>query len=809
MPRSGLTPLAFAALLGLAASALAASAHAAAVPPPPALLFGNESAAAADAGGSLLFNPAALGLRYPSEFALSYAADAAGAPTWRAFANARTLGLAYEDPGHGASAFTLGSAAGGEVLRAGWATAWRRGVGGSHATDHRAGMLARPAPWLSLGAAADHVTEPRFAGARLRRTWDLALGLRPLALDRARAHTWGTRLTLTGDVRMLEDGAAAAARVRIGVEFEPLAGLVLRGAIEDHGGVQAGLALLGPRTGYHAQAAYDRDRRRRVTTHTVSLHAGEDLSAFGARAERRVAVIRAGGVLGDESLGGVSLLGGDSRTPAAPLHRALERALEDPLTRGVLLDLRGVGGMAQLEELRPRVARLRAAGKPVVAWLEYGGGRGDLFLASACDRIVASPEGSFAGLGLRVERRYYRRLLERWGIRLDRSSIGAYKSAYRNFSVDSTPAADREAIEHNLDLMQELFVASVARDRHLDRDRLRTLLDGRAWPPREVAKAGLIDSVGYREDALALLGGLAGLGPRPRTVRLSRAPAATREWRVPSPVAVVYAAGAIGEGRSGNDLLMGPFMGSETVGAQLERAFRDRRTKAVVFRVESPGGSVLASDLIRHAARRMKQETRKPLIVSMGGVAASGGYCISGPGDRIYADRFTVTGSIGVVFVKPSLEGWYARHDVRQDAFERGDAMAGWSPARDWDARAQASADSAIHDEYREFVARMAADRGLAVAHVDSVAQGRAWYGEDALARGLVDEIGGLEQAIAEARRRAGVPAGERIRLREYRRPAPGLLQRVIGDVMQGTLERYAHVPDFDQAYLWEDVELP
>src|SRR6185503_17879851 len=145
-------------------------------------------------------------------------------------------------------------------------------------------------------------------------------------------------------------------------------------------------------------------------------------------------------------------------------HRQLERALEDPYTRGVLLELGGVSNMAQLEELRPRIRRLRAAGKPVVAWLEDGGGRGDLYLAAACDKIVTSPEAIWVALGLRAERRSYRKALADLGIRFDRASYGKYKSAYRNLSSDSTSGPDREVIEHLLDQSQELFVSAVAAD---------------------------------------------------------------------------------------------------------------------------------------------------------------------------------------------------------------------------------------------------------------------------------------------------------------------------------------------------------
>jgi len=488
-----------------------------------------------------------------------------------------------------------------------------------------------------------------------------------------------------------------------------------------------------------------------------------------------------------------------------PLHDQLRRALEDPLTRGVFLDLRGVGNMAQLEELRPRIAALRRAGKPVVAFMEYGVARGDLYLAAACDRIVVTPELEPAPLGLRVERRSYRGLLASLGVRVERTSYGAYKSAWRDFSVDSTPPADREAIEHGLDVSQELLVSALAADRSLPRERVLGVLDGRPWRAEDLRVAGLVDSVGYREDALALLGRLCGLGAKPRAVALGRRPEARREWTVPTPVAVVYASGGILPGRGGGDLLMGPSMGSETVIAQLERAFRCPGVKAVVLRVESPGGSALASDLIHHATLRLKRETGKPLIVSMGGVAGSGGYYISIGGDRILADRFTRTGSIGVVSIKPSLEQFYAKHGVRQDDFDRGAAMRAWSTNRDWTAADQATADSATMRFYRRFVELVAAGRGMTRDEVDAVAQGRVWMGEDALARRLVDRIGGLEEAVAEARQRAHVPPGETIRLLELRRPRGGLLQRLLASAVGETWRDATRLPAPGAMFYWTD----
>ena len=177
-------------------------------------------------------------------------------------------------------------------------------------------------------------------------------------------------------------------------------------------------------------------------------------------------------------------------------------------------------------------------------------------------------------------------------------------------------------------------------------------------------------------------------------------------------------------------------------------------------------------------------------------------------GDRIYADRHTRTGSIGVLTIKPSLEGWFEKHRVRQDEFERGRYMRAHSIGRDWDREAQAAADAAIRDYYHGLFAKVADGRGLAWAQVDAVAQGRVWMGEDALRHRLVDEIGGLDDAVAEARRRAGIPAGEKIRLLELRRPRPWLLERLAGSALATVWTRSFHVPDANALYYLADDEI-
>jgi len=821
------------ALLALLALRVPSACAQGAFATPPA---SNGSVAVTDDAGAWFANPAATGLRRGGEFALSWLDEVQDAPAsvrpfagpvLRGAASFGPLGLTVTAPQHQRPSWSFG-VAGGRELRFGaqvialtsgtWAAGLARDRGGLEAaldrgelvesdrvSDLRIGSLARPAPWISLGAVIDHLAEPRLSGARLDREYTLGLGWRPLAMSRGAAHTLGPRLTLSADVALREDDPVDAARVRIGAGLEIAPGIELRGAAEDHGGVRFGIRLTAPHSELRADAQQREGDADPIPSATLAWFAAEEPTALPQRG--RVAVLRAGGTLADDARTSVSVFGIETGRPVEPLRRDLERAQRDPNVRGVLLDVSGVAGMAPIEELRARIAALRRAGKPVVAYIEYGGRRPDLYLASACDRVVTSPESFWGALGLHAERRYYRRALADWGVRIDRTSYGKYKSAYRNFSVDSTSDADREVTEYSLDVSQRLFTTALAADRGLDGPRLQAALDGHAWRAHDLVRLGLVDSVGHREDALRMLGTLAGLGSKPRRKDFRGEPEARRDWNVPRRIAIVYASGAIESGRSGNDLLTGAYMGDITINRQLEAAFKNPAVDAVVLRIDSPGGSSVASELIHHTADRLKRETKKPLIVSMGRYAASGGYHIALAGDRVYADRYTLTGSIGVLLVRYSIERWLREHHIRQDDFERGAYMRYWSTGHDWDARAQAAADSATFREYRDFVALVAERRGLSYEQADAVAQGRVWFGEDALARKLVDEIGGLDAAIAEARRRAKVPAGEHLEPVEYRQAGPGLIGRLLGSWVRERFAESTHLPAPVESRFWMDPD--
>lgn len=778
-----------------------------------ALALGARDAAAqgvatADDARAWEANPALIGFRHPAGWQLQWNGrdgaftDASAVATWRRFAF--SVAGDRDSSQRAGFGFSLGSG----PLRLGLGGEWTalRAPRDARAFDTRAGLSWRPLPSFAAGARVEHLSRSALAGVRPDRSYALGAALRPFAWSRERAHDLGPRFTLEAEVTLLEGASRRDAATIVGVALEPIDGLVLRAAAGSGGERRVALTLRG------AHRAFTHERRGTRTldggeSWTLSGQSARERALVALPGEARIARVTVRGPLADEDIPG-GLMGGGGDVPSGPIHRQLEQALEDPLTRGVFLELGGASGMAQLEELRPRIQRLVVAGKPVVAYIEKSGGRGDLYLGSTATQVFASPAAEFVGMGLRVERRSYRAMLERAGIRMDRASIGVFKSAYRNYSVDSTPPADTLVIQRMLTQRQQLFVDAVTSGRRIPAERLMPVLDGRDHDARALARLGVIDSVGWREDALAALGRLTGLGRRPRRVDLRRDPPARERWATPTRIAIVYAGGAIVDGRSGADLLDGGVMGDRTVIAQLESAFRRRDVRAVVLRIESPGGSASASHLLDHTVQRLRAETRKPLVVSMGSVAASGGYFMSAHADRIWANRHTVTGSIGVVFVKPSFEGLYERLGVRQEDFDRGEFMRGLSPARAWRPQDQAAADSAVGRLYRTFTRSVAEGRDIQPGEAVAVAQGRAWMAEDAAERRLVDSIGGLESALAEARRLAQVPTREFIAPVEYRRPRGTLIERVVGGWLRERLGEGLRLRGLEGTQMRADEEL-
>jgi protease IV len=469
----------------------------------------------------------------------------------------------------------------------------------------------------------------------------------------------------------------------------------------------------------------------------------------------------------------------------------LQAAARDRRVRGLVATVGGPVGIARAQELRDAVRAFRESGKPAVAWAEsfgeFGSGTMAYLLACGFGEVWLQPSGDVGLTGVAVEVTFLRRALDRLGVQPELGRRHEYKNAVDRLVERGFTEAYRQAADRLAESAFEQVVAAVGEGRGLPPDRVRELIDRAPLVATDALAAGLVDRLGYRDEVYtelrARLGGdvqlryLARYQPRdgvPRLVEKAAGRVGRRVTGRPEPVvALVSGAGIIRQGRSGRSPLSGQAMGSATLGAALRSAARDDRVRAVVFRVDSPGGSYVASDSIWREVARVRA-AGKP-VVSMGEVAASGGYFVCMGADVIVAEPGTLTGSIGVFAGKAVLTGLLDRLGLDTDAVAHGRHARILSPRRPFDQDEWRALETWLDHVYADFVGKVATGRGMPTDQVDAVARGRVWTGADAHERGLVDALGGLDRAAALARERAELPADAPLR----RWPALGLVQRV------------------------------
>lgn len=445
------------------------------------------------------------------------------------------------------------------------------------------------------------------------------------------------------------------------------------------------------------------------------------------------------------------------RRALRPTLRALHEAGQDRRVGGLIAKIGGLP-WALTQELRQGIAAFAASGKPTVAWAETLDGGQDLsayVLACAFSEVWLQPSGSLGSLGVGVEATFLRGVFDKIGVEPEFEQRYEYKNAADALLRHEFSPAHREATERLAESVYEDAVTAIAEGRRMPADRVRELTDVGPRTAEEALAAGLVDRLGYRDEVYADL--RARLG---EDVRLLFADRWRRKPRLRLPerrrVALVPVRGAIVTGRSRNTL-SGRQVGSDTVAADLRAAADDDKIKAIVLRVESPGGSAVASDTIWREVCRLR-EAGKPVVVSMGEVAASGGYYVSCPADVIVALPATLTGSIGVLSGKLSTTELQERIGLGTGTVERGGAPLMYSSRRPFTAAERERLAVAVDAVYADFVGKVAVGRKRDRSEIEPIARGRVWTGKDALDVGLVDELGGLRDAVRIARSRAGLP---------------------------------------------------
>lgn len=452
---------------------------------------------------------------------------------------------------------------------------------------------------------------------------------------------------------------------------------------------------------------------------------------------------------------------------------ALARAAYDPRVVGLVARL-GNGGIdvAHAQELRDAIDRFRKAGKKTVAFAEAFGeserATVDYYLAAAFEEIWLQPTGPASVEGMLTESSFLRGVFEKLGIVPDFDHRREYKTAMYRFTEKEYTEPHREAAGAVAGDRFRQVVEGIANDRGLDPEEVRRLVDLAPLTPEETLETGLVDHIGFRDEAYASAG-------ERYMFHDKYLKKAGRPHRKGKRIALVYGTGAIYRGSSSFDFLTGgSSLGADDVAKALREARDDDKVEAIVFRVDSPGGSAVGSEVVGREVNRAR-ESGKPVVVSMGNVAGSGGYWVAMAADRIVAQPGTITGSIGVVMGKLANRATWERLGVTFDQLAHGENAA-FSSWRDVYSTTERARRTAFLDHiYDNFKAGVGEGRGMTPESVEEVAKGRIWTGEHAKEIGLVDELGGLDRAIAVAKELAGIPEEEPVQLRKYpkRRPLP------------------------------------
>jgi protease IV len=466
----------------------------------------------------------------------------------------------------------------------------------------------------------------------------------------------------------------------------------------------------------------------------------------------------------------------------------LRRARGDHRVKALIAKVGGRNiGLATVQELRDAIEEFRGAGKATVAWAEsfgeFSAGNVPYYLATAFDTIYLQPSGDLGLTGIAVERRFYRGTLDRLGVEFQVGKRHEYKNAADQFTERGFTGPAREATERMTASVIEQLTGAIASRRGIGPGQARELIDRGPFLSAQALEAGLVDALGYRDEAFASVRKQAGPDAILQYVsryqrshalaeRARKLPARARMLPAPrqESVALIYATGPIRRGRSGHGPLSGGAMGSDTIAAALRSAINDDAARAIVLRVNSPGGSYVASDTIWREVVRARA-AGKPVVVSMGDVAASGGYFISMAADAIVAQPGTITGSIGVLSGKPVLGELLGRAGISTDSVAEGTHSAMFSTTHPFSEDEWELVNAWLDHIYADFTGKVAAGRGMSADRVHELARGRVWTGADALANGLVDELGGLDRAAALARTRAGLPPGAPLRAYPRIRP--------------------------------------
>ncbi len=452
------------------------------------------------------------------------------------------------------------------------------------------------------------------------------------------------------------------------------------------------------------------------------------------------------------------------------MRQTILRAADDDRIAALSIECGGLAvGWAKAQEIRWAIEKFKESGKPVVAYMQVAGML-DYFVAGVADEVYLFPEGILDVKGLRAEVSFFKDTLEKIGVEAEMERVGRYKNAVEPYSRSTMSDDFREVLDSMLDEMLALFLETAAPAREMTVEQMRAALDEGPFLPAAAEELGLVDGLLYPDQLRERLEELLEVDELEAVAFNRYAADVAGAFELPGgdQIAIVYGVGAIMRGKTQND----PFFGSNVLGADsfsstLRKLRKNDDVKAVIVRIDSPGGDAIASDQMWRELKLLRAE--KPVVISMSDVAASGGYYMAMAEDTpVLAYPGTVTGSIGVFFGKMNLAGLYEKIGVHKEILTRGRFAAIETDARGLTDAERAKLRESVEAFYQAFVQKVAEARGASWDEIHEVAQGRVWMGSQALERGLIDETAGLERAIELAKLAAGVEEDADIKLVPY-----------------------------------------
>jgi protease IV len=641
--------------------------------------------------------------------------------------------------------YQLSSAMGNRTFSLGFGYNWSTGDRAffNRSRTYSIGALLRPFPFLSAGVVG-------YFPSGYNNEAVLDIAVRPFADE---------KLSLFADYVFKKDLPSSATNFSFGAAVEAYPGIRITGRYFENKAVTAGLEIAFGNIALGSRTHFQENGNHLGNIYNIRV-GGYDRNPFAP-------IFNKGSYIGFNMQGDLRYrrfrFFDNSKTLIEILSQ-IKAAKEDNTVSGIVIITSGMSiNREMLWEMRKELQQFKDAGKKIVILIDRIGIDG-YHLASVADKIVMDPEGMLTLEGYMLGRQFYRGTLEKLGIGFTEWRYFTYKSALESFSRDSMSIADREQRAALIDDFYSLAVADIAKGRNLPQSRIDSIINNHPiFLPEEALQMGLVDSIGRWESITALIKNLEGTERNvrePKTLEKFHLPE-DNYWGEKPEIAVIYALGVCA---------MDQGINARKLHSVVEAAGNNKNIKAIVFRVDSPGGDGLASDLVAEKLREAAK--KKPVIISQGAVAASGGYWLSMYGDKIFAAPNTVTGSIGVI------GGWYYNKDLKEslgittDYIKKGDhADLGFGmtlpligltlPDRDLTPKEQEFADRIIKTSYRDFVRKVATGRNMTYDQVDSVGQGRVWTGMDGLNNGLVDMLGNLNDAIAYASEQAGLKGKE------------------------------------------------